>query len=633
MGRGGIEGGGGSRQMVRLSSNSMRTAPIHIMSTEGRRQIMKNYRNIEERRDAHNTAKSVGNYLKIYFEKSEGVRLGESCVASLRVHEVGKLKGHVKIFSNQDAGQIILDYIDPGKIVNLNVFHKPGIIDPRLVARKIWAAVEDYMTIEIPRLTAAEDEKLECLIDHTIKIMVSTRGGKGVVADLVEGREVEPIQMEERGRNYVQILGKLTSDKYGIILPIVEAVEDAIAEAGLELGKVKRITSSTAQIKEQADQSQGVSIPIPWKKFKSANFQMMKENQNQLMMKLAEKFGSINDLEDYVDTLSTKIFKRTSQYDKKRKWGNVDEKTEQLKEMGLVKDSFFGPVLTQEGKEMQEYLAKHKCELEAEMRRKIRQTPGQAAWVSKLGSVSQKVSRLEFTNRNKAMRINSSSWTGDLAVPETVVQAIKSSLLRNDRRLTVDKGDLMIYSKRSYVPIDICLLIDASGSMVGEKMKAACYLAEHLLLSGKDKVAVVTFQEMRANVAVPFTRRQRDLIRGLNRIIPGGMTPLADGIVTAVDLIASARVKNPTLVLITDGTPNYPLWSFDSHKDALEAAAMIPNNKIKLICIGVEGNQNFLEKLTGMAMGKLFVVDDLNRNNLINIVKHEKNLMGLSSGK
>ena len=101
---------------------------------------MANNRNIEERRDAHDTAKSVGNYLKIYFEKGEGVRLGESCVASLRVHELGKLKGHVKVFSNQDAGQVILDYIDPGKIVNLNVFHKPGVIDPRLVAQRIWAA-------------------------------------------------------------------------------------------------------------------------------------------------------------------------------------------------------------------------------------------------------------------------------------------------------------------------------------------------------------------------------------------------------------------------------------------------------------------------------------------------------------
>ncbi|NMB33737.1 MAG: VWA domain-containing protein [Clostridium sp.] len=202
-------------------------------------------------------------------------------------------------------------------------------------------------------------------------------------------------------------------------------------------------------------------------------------------------------------------------------------------------------------------------------------------------------------------------------------------MLRNQSRLTIAKEDLFVYRKRSYVPVDICLLIDASGSMVGEKSQAACYLAEHLLLTGKEKVAAVTFQEMRGEIVVPFTRHQQEMIRGLKRIRPGGMTPLADGIVTAVDLVSSSRVHNPTLVLITDGLPNYPLWSFDAQKDALEAAARIPKNKIKLICIGVEANRNYLERLADVAQGKLFVVDDLTRDNLINIVKHEKRLMNL----
>jgi magnesium chelatase subunit D len=247
-----------------------------------------------------------------------------------------------------------------------------------------------------------------------------------------------------------------------------------------------------------------------------------------------------------------------------------------------------------------------------------------------MGASSKKISSLEFTNRNKTIRLSNRSWSGDLAVPETVMQAKKASFLRNDSRLTITKEDLFIYRKRSYVPVDICLVIDASGSMAGEKRQAACYLAEHLLLTGKEKVAVVTFQEMRANVVVPFTRRQQDLVRGLNRIRPGGMTPLADGIVTAVDLVSSSRTHNPTLVLITDGNPNYPLWSFDPEKDALEAARRIPDNKIRLICIGVEANRNFLERLAEAAQGKLFVVDDLNRSNLINIVKHEKRLMNLA---
>jgi len=588
---------------------------------------MTNGRSHEERQDAYNTAKSIGNYLHLYFEKGEGVRLGESCVVSLKAHEVATvLKGHVKILTNQDAGQTMLDYIDPEMVVNLNVFHKPGVLDPCAVAIKVWSAIEDYITIEIPRLTAADDEKLEHMTDYAMKLQISTRGGKGLVWDLVSGK-VEPIEASQRGGNFVQVLGKLSSDKYGIILPIAEAVEAAILEAGLELGKVKRISHIMAKTKEKQEMT--ASIPIPWRRFKNANYQLMKENQSQLVMKLAEKFGSIEDLEDFVETFSTKLFKRTAQYDQKRKWGNLEERTQQLKELGLIKNTLLGPVLTKDGKEMQQYLIKHKCELEAEMRRKIRQSPGRSGSFHKTGSSSQKMSSLEFTNRNKTIRLNTRSWTGDLAVPDTVIQAKKTSLIRNER-LKITKEDLFIYRKRSYVPVDICLLIDASGSMSGEKRQAACYLAEHLLLTGKEKVAVVTFQEMRAQVVVPFTRRQQDLIRGLNRIRPGGMTPLADGIVTAVDLILSSRTHNPTLVLITDGLPNYPLWSFDSEKDALEAAARIAKNKIRLLCIGVEANRRFLEKLAEVGQGKLFVVDDLNRSNLINIVKHEKRLMNLS---
>lgn len=589
---------------------------------------MTNGRSHEERQDAYNTAKSIGNYLNLYFEKGEGVRLGESCVVSLKAHELGTvLKGHVKIVTNQDAGQELLEYIDPEMVVNLNVFHKPGILDPSAVALKIWSAIEDYITIEIPRLTAADDEKLEYMTEYAMKLQVSTRGGKGLVWDLASGK-VEPIEAEQRGLNYVRVLGKLSSDKYGIILPIAEAVEAAISEAGLELGKVKRISHTRAKAKEK--QESAASIPIPWRKFKNANYQLMKENQNQLVMKLAEKFGSVEDLEDFVETFSTKLFKRTAQYDQKRKWGDLDERTEQFKDLGLIKNTLLGPVLTKDGKELQQFLIKHKCELEAEMRRKIRQAPGRSGRYYKMGGSSQKMSSLEFTNRNKTIKLNSRSWTGDLAVPETVIQAKKASLMRNEGRLTIAKEDLFIYRKRSYVPVDICLLIDASGSMSGEKRQAACYLAEHLLLTGKEKVAVVTFQEMRGNVIVSFTRRQQDLIRGLNRIRPGGMTPLADGIVTAVDLISSSQAYNPTLVLITDGLPNYPLWSFDPEKDALEAATRIPKNKIRLICIGVEANRNFLERLAEVGQGKLFVVDDLTRSNLINIVKHEKRLMNLT---
>ena len=234
---------------------------------------------------------------------------------------------------------------------------------------------------------------------------------------------------------------------------------------------------------------------------------------------------------------------------------------------------------------------------------------------------------MEFTNYNRTINNSEKNWSGNLAVPQTVIQAKKNSFLRGDKQFSLQKEDLHFYDKKTYVPIDICLLIDSSGSMAGEKRQAACFLAEHLLLSGKEKIAVVTFQEHSSQVVVPFTRNQKLLSKGLATINPAGLTPLASGIMTALKLVQSTRLRNPLLVLITDGIPNTPLWTMDAKADAITAAAQLKDTKIRFICIGVESNRIYLEKLSNKAGGSLYLVDDLNKDNLINIVRHEKKTM------
>jgi magnesium chelatase subunit D len=328
---------------------------------------------------------------------------------------------------------------------------------------------------------------------------------------------------------------------------------------------------------------------------------------------------------------STNLLKRKTGFEQKRKWSDYDQKIEKMKEMGLVKDTIVGLTLTQDGDEVKRYILNHKCELQAEIRRKIRHSSSNSSNYQTIGEVRQKPAKIEYSNRNKVSRLNHATWTGDLAVPETIMEARKNGLRRSEAGITIKKEDLMIYRKRAYMPMDVCLLIDASGSMTGEKFQASRYLAEHLLLSGKEKVAVVTFQETRGNVIVPFTRNQGELERGFRSIKPSGMTPLADGIVKSVELIESSRAHNPTLVLITDGMPNYPLWSFDPEKDALEAAQRIAESRIGLLCIGVEANRDYLQNLCDIGRGKLFVVDDLDQESLIEIVRHERRLAAIAS--
>lgn len=574
-----------------------------------------------DRREAFNTSSVVGNYLNIYFGQEQGVRLGESGVVSLKVHQaVPGRKGQVKILTNRDAGQYFLEFIDPGQVVHLSVFHQRGSIHPRDVAKRIFWAIEEYLQQEDPRLSFMENDKLQNAVDYALKIKVVTREGKGLVYDLFQG-QVETLDLRDHDINHVRVLIKVGSDKYGIILPIAAAVEEAIVATGLELGKIRKIIHT--KDKEQEEKFSNYVL-FPWKQLKNVTYLTLRENQNQLVMRLAARFGSIDEVEEFLASYSSNIFQRMSKDQQQRKWGDLEQHLQQLEELGIVKKTMFGTFLTRDGKDLRDFVFNHKCELEAEIRRSIRRKPKRSAKIHKLGENIQQVTRIEFVNYNKLKRLNDDTWSGHLAIPQTVVQAKKSSLLRHEGRLTIKKDDLQYYEKRHYVPMDICLLIDASASMAGEKRQAACYLAEHLLLSGRERVAVVTFQEMKAQLAVPFTKNQKFLSRGLKHIRPGGLTPLADGIVTSVEVIKSTRVHNPLLILITDGMPNFPLWSFDAKKDAVEAAQKIAEHKIRFICIGVESNQDYLKELADKGHGKLYIADDLNRANLVDIMTYEK---------
>ncbi|HZK43475.1 MAG TPA: VWA domain-containing protein [Syntrophomonadaceae bacterium] len=574
-------------------------------------------------------AAAVGNYLSLYFGQGEGVRLGESVVTSRKAHAKmpeKRVKGQIKIITNQDAGKTYLDFIDVDQIVHIDVYHKPGEIDPRVIAQAIFRNFERYFLENNPQLKYAEQERFKMIAAYMNRIYITTNGGKGLMYDLFQDK-VKPVIEYEEGWDHVHILARFNRDEYYLVYVIAEAVEEVILASKIRLAKVRNIAHGKQKQKEE---NFAGNIKLPWKKIKGQRVSSLpeKENVNQLILKLAEKFGGVEEIEEFMESYSTNIFKRKGIEEQKKKWGEVEHYVEQLEELGLLKKTVLGTILTGKGSQLQEFIINHKCELETEIRRNMRKIPaGGMSRFQKLGNVQQKSSSIKLVNRSKTVNDPDVTWSGDLAVPETIVQSFKNGFMRGDRHLKIRKEDLHFYKTKTYTPIDVCLLIDASGSMAGDKRQAACYLAEHLLLTGKERVAVIIFQERSSKVIVPFTRDHNLLRKGLATIKPAGLTPLASGIVTAVDLIKNNRVRNPLLVMITDGIPNAPLWTLDAGNDALEAATFIPEEKIHLVCIGVESNKNFLQKLSDRAEGVLYLVDDLNKDNLINIVRHEKKVM------
>jgi len=573
-------------------------------------------------------ATMIGNYLSIYFDKEQGVRLGESTVVSLKAHaQVPGRRGQVRILLNRDAGKTYRGFVDTGQVVHIDVHHGPGAFDVVYLARKMLKAIEDRVIRLEPSLQFNENERMKNMLEYAGKTELYTRYGNGSLYELCQG-EVEPPRENDRKRGHIHILAVLTRDKYDIILPLVEAVEDGLTEQGIELGKVKRIFHAKERVREE---SLAGYLVLPWRK-KSDEYStvLLRENQNQLLVKLAQKFASVDELQEFLEGCSTNLFKRKSRREQRQKVGDLDDFLQQLEDLDILRKSLIGPVLTKAGKELLTYLEEHKCDIEAEIRREIRKSPLRKSRYQRIGKGEITAASVQYTNRNKTVPLEKASRNGGLAVPDTIVQAKKSCLLRGEKRLTIRKEDMQVYDQRSRVPIDVCLLIDASASMAGEKRQAACYLAEHLLLTGREKVAVVIFQQTKAKVVVPFTRNHKLLTRGLQSIAPEGLTPLADGIATSLKLIRSSRVSNPLLVLITDGMPNFPLWTTDAREDALTAAEKIASSKLRFICIGLESNKVFLQELVSRSRGTLYVVDDLNRNTLIDIVRYEKRLTAVA---
>jgi len=576
-----------------------------------------------------NDSKLIGNYLNIYFNQDQGVRLGDSAVVSFKVHGLySKRRGWVKIYTNQDAGKNYLKFVDEKQVVHIDVYHQLGEIDPRLVARRIFQTVQENLLAEEPSLKYVEDMLFRQVIDFCHKIMISTRLGSGSAYDLLQGNMDVP---EDQKLEHVHVLAKLNSSEYFWVLVIAEAVEDAILESGFKLSRVRGINHG---MQKQPEQDLSSFLPIPWRRGGRGEpeRQVDREKKNRLVVKLAERLGSVTEVEEFLKSFSNNPLKRKTKDSQVRRWGEVDQLVDQLLNANVLKKSLFGHTLSRDGEALLDYIAKHHNEMETEMRRSIRRSPQGSHRARGPKQQLNRASRVYVTNHNKVVRLREHpELNGNIAIPETILQAKKSSFQRGDEHFRITRDDICVYDRRTYVPVDVCLLMDASESMAGAKRHATCYMAEHLLLTSKDKLAVVTFQEMRGSVAVPFTRNNDVLCSGLARVVPSGLTPMASGIVKAVDLILKSRAKNPMLVMISDGEPNFPLWSMDAKKDALEAAKRIKKNRIKFVCIGVKADQMFLKELTQAGGGVLYAVDEINRNTLVEIARYERRATALAA--
>ncbi|MDA8233987.1 MAG: VWA domain-containing protein [Clostridia bacterium] len=567
---------------------------------------------------ARKKSSQLENRLKRLLANGQGMRLGETAVISTKVHANDGLNpGIIQILPHLDAGCYYLKADEPDRYLHLDVFHQPGQIDPVFLGRRIWLNLSQYFAFlkrETP-VQISEQQWMENQIAFACGIIVATETGHGDVYQLASNTahtNQRPIQ------NHVHILARIPSGYYDFLISLVDAVETGILRQGYEIRKVEALIHRKQGLANEAPK---VTIPLP-KELTSLLFSLFRyHNQSQAAMKLAFSLGSLEEAAQLMETLTpTKnIYLGRIRY----KNPDLNYVLQELIEAGLVKKGKLFYTLTGEGKELLGFLRSHQRELEVEINKTIRKKPLASPQHTCQYNSRLKARKKLLIDRRKVMPLSGHRY-GPVAVPETVIRAAVRGWREGRPGVKIETGDIRVYSHKSYAPIDTCLLIDCSGSMVGEKIKAVSRLAEHLVLTSREKVSIVKFQEMDAQIVVPFTKNHKDLQLGLRSILPEGLTPLAKGINQAVTTIVKSRARNPLLVIITDGLPNYPLWTRDAQADALKAAEIIPANKIRCIIIGLKPDEKYLRSLAYRAEGNLYIIDSFKTETMVDIIYGER---------
>ncbi|MDR2642625.1 MAG: VWA domain-containing protein [Planctomycetaceae bacterium] len=156
---------------------------------------------------------------------------------------------------------------------------------------------------------------------------------------------------------------------------------------------------------------------------------------------------------------------------------------------------------------------------------------------------------------------------------------------------------LWLTDKRA-TPQAVCLTIDVSGSMSGDKMdevkKAAKTFIENRNLS-RDYIAVTVFSSV-GKVLVPFTQDKRELLKNIDLLLSYGGTNFEYAMACSEKVIKKHIGKSDRAVLLfTDGAS-----SEGNPQKALEIARQLREEGVRIFSVATQdGDMPYLAGLTG----------------------------------
>ncbi|RYC04929.1 VWA domain-containing protein [Nocardioides ganghwensis] len=185
--------------------------------------------------------------------------------------------------------------------------------------------------------------------------------------------------------------------------------------------------------------------------------------------------------------------------------------------------------------------------------------------------------------------------TGGLHLVETIRAAApyQRARGRHEGRLRFEQHDLRTARREGREANLVLFCVDASGSMAARKrMEQVKTAILSLLLDAyqrRDKVGLVTFRGDGAEIALPPTHSVDIAARRLTELPAGGRTPLAEGLLTAAEVLRVEAVRDPRrrplLIVITDGRATH---GADAVARSRQAAGWIADHQTTSVVVDCE---------------------------------------------
>jgi Ca-activated chloride channel family protein len=161
-------------------------------------------------------------------------------------------------------------------------------------------------------------------------------------------------------------------------------------------------------------------------------------------------------------------------------------------------------------------------------------------------------------------------------------------------------------------PMNLCLVIDRSGSMEGAPLEYAKQACAHVvdMLGPNDILSIVTFEETVDVLMAPQPVTAKQPIKdGLARLMPGNTTNLYDGLALGAQQVLSVNQpgRATRLVVLSDGDPTAGIKDFSA---LVAHAGEIKNRGITVTFLGFgpDYNEELLASMAKRAGGNYYYI-------------------------